>query len=398
MDTKTAEVDKLLPELLEMVFRLLPRGDLKVVVLVCRRWREVGEEPVLWAWVCLRVDRERVAKMPEMLVSRRLQAVDTLEMTLVTEEVLQAVLLHRGLRTLYLLNAKLLPIDTKLVVRVVTKVEVVRLYCTQLTTRQVEGVMKGITGNTGLRALEVLGTDLSMVEPQLLASALTTLERVNLSRTLLTQAQVEAVMEATKEDGSRLRELVMGGEELTTMDPLLLGPGLAGVEEVSLLSCCLLHHHLHHLLTSLHHQPTLRRLVLEGTDMSKVEAKVVALVTQLEEVSLHHTGLTQAQAVAIFTAITTFRSTLRRLMLVGLDLASVPSGLVARAMVLVEEVELVDTCLTREQVEHLLSHLCQVEGGRVRRLRVGQVGGVDGQQVARARRFIHQLVVNWEYI
>ena len=70
VDTTVTEVDKLLPELLEMVFRLLPRRDLKVVVLVCKRWREVGEAPVLWAWVCLRVDKERVASMPEMPISK----------------------------------------------------------------------------------------------------------------------------------------------------------------------------------------------------------------------------------------------------------------------------------------------------------------------------------------
>merc|ERR1719319_1663817 len=42
-------------EMMERVFRLLPPRDLKAVVLVCRRWRKVGEAPALWAWVCLRV-------------------------------------------------------------------------------------------------------------------------------------------------------------------------------------------------------------------------------------------------------------------------------------------------------------------------------------------------------
>ena len=46
-----------------------------MVVLVCRRWREVGEAPGLWAWVVLRVTREKLASMPKVLDSRRLAAV-----------------------------------------------------------------------------------------------------------------------------------------------------------------------------------------------------------------------------------------------------------------------------------------------------------------------------------
>ena len=57
-----ANINSLLPaELLERVFGLVPPLDLRAVVLVCRRWREVGEVPGLWAWVLLRTD------MPEAL-------------------------------------------------------------------------------------------------------------------------------------------------------------------------------------------------------------------------------------------------------------------------------------------------------------------------------------------
>ena len=47
-----AVINELLPpEMLERVFRLLPNRDLKNAVLVCRRWRDVGEAPSLWTWV-----------------------------------------------------------------------------------------------------------------------------------------------------------------------------------------------------------------------------------------------------------------------------------------------------------------------------------------------------------
>ena len=56
--------------LLELVFRLLPLRDLLVVLLVCRLWREVGEEPGLWAGLILRVTRENMAAMPQVLAIR----------------------------------------------------------------------------------------------------------------------------------------------------------------------------------------------------------------------------------------------------------------------------------------------------------------------------------------
>ena len=98
---EVALTNRLLPaEMLERVFHLLPPRDLKAVVLVCRWWREVGEVPALWVWVCLRVWRENIGYMPEVLDSRRLQAVRRVEVWEVSEELLQAVVRHPGLKVM----------------------------------------------------------------------------------------------------------------------------------------------------------------------------------------------------------------------------------------------------------------------------------------------------------
>ena len=60
-----ATINEVLPnEILEKVFRMLPRRDLKRAVLVCRRWRDVGESPILWAWVAPHCRKELVALDP----------------------------------------------------------------------------------------------------------------------------------------------------------------------------------------------------------------------------------------------------------------------------------------------------------------------------------------------
>ena len=59
--------------MLEKIFRLLPPRDLRSAVLVCRRWREVGETPRLWPWVTITVSSDNISEMPELLRRRRMQ-------------------------------------------------------------------------------------------------------------------------------------------------------------------------------------------------------------------------------------------------------------------------------------------------------------------------------------
>ena len=51
-------------------------------MLVCQRWKQVGETKSLWSWLPLRVDTRNLALMPEMLSSRRLQSASFLEVSL----------------------------------------------------------------------------------------------------------------------------------------------------------------------------------------------------------------------------------------------------------------------------------------------------------------------------
>ena len=104
---------RLPPNILRRVFRLLPPRDLKAVVRVCMWWREVGEAPALWVWVCLRVRRRNIGYMPEVLDSRRLQAVRRVEVREVSEELLQAVVRHPGLKVMLVVNTRAWQDDEK---------------------------------------------------------------------------------------------------------------------------------------------------------------------------------------------------------------------------------------------------------------------------------------------
>ena len=52
------DLTKKLPvEILVMIFQSLSLQDLSMAVLVCRRWREVGETPALWSQVTVTVNK-----------------------------------------------------------------------------------------------------------------------------------------------------------------------------------------------------------------------------------------------------------------------------------------------------------------------------------------------------
>ena len=45
-------------EILFRIFQLLSPKDLKTVVLVCKLWRDLGEDPSFWTWSVVKIDSE----------------------------------------------------------------------------------------------------------------------------------------------------------------------------------------------------------------------------------------------------------------------------------------------------------------------------------------------------
>ena len=92
-------MDKLPVEMLLEIYELLPYKDLKNVVLVCRRWREIGETPRLWSSFPVIVKTRNMSVMSEILSSRRMKQLKKLRIeSSLSEEVLQIIINHPVLR------------------------------------------------------------------------------------------------------------------------------------------------------------------------------------------------------------------------------------------------------------------------------------------------------------
>ena len=109
-EVENSPLSKLHAELLYEIFQWLSPEDLKSVVQVSRLWREEGERPGLWTWRLVRVTRENLSTVPEVLATRRMLLVRRLKVQdweSVSGELLEAVVRHRGLRRLDLRGATL---------------------------------------------------------------------------------------------------------------------------------------------------------------------------------------------------------------------------------------------------------------------------------------------------
>jgi len=121
------QINRLPPELLERIFLMLSYKDRKTAVLVCRWWAEVGQMPTLWSWVQFRVRGWRLTKVIEMLARKRMSKVRKLKLeyslTVVTEQLLRAVLDHPSISEIDLGGTDLTSIHPKLLSTVVAQLE-----------------------------------------------------------------------------------------------------------------------------------------------------------------------------------------------------------------------------------------------------------------------------------
>ena len=296
-------VEQLPAEVLERVFHLLAPPDLMAVVLVCRRWREVGEAPGLWSWVMVRVEEGSLGEVGEVLGRRRMARVSRVELRAVREEVLEAVARLAHLTSLDLLGQEvegLAMVEPALLARAITRAARATVY-TDLTHRQAE-VLFATIPSSNLRRLDLFGGDVSRVAAPLVGRAMEVLEEVDLTGTSLTPTQAMVVVAAVP--GGRMRRLVVG-----------------------------------------------------ENDLSGVEVEVlVAAVVALEEVDISGTFLTLLQATAILATISAKVPTrLDKLNISRNNLRGVEGSLLASALVEVREVRVEQCRLGREQVEQVLA-------------------------------------------
>ena len=243
-----AAINTVPTEVLFLTFKLLPPKSLRAVVLVCRRWREVGEHPSLWTFVTFMVNHRNLTRVPLMLGSRRFQAVRKLYLGELDEEVLEAVVRHPGLKELNMSflqmsgsyqegRVQIPAIKLELLSKASASMEVVNLSNMMVTSNENEAVFskifKPICEESKLKKLDVSNNDLSSVEPGLMAKLVQNLEYIDLITTGLTNQQTDSIFRAINET-SKLKFLSIRNNNLSSVKPEILAAAMAKLEEVDI--------------------------------------------------------------------------------------------------------------------------------------------------------------------
>ena len=178
MDTGYCDYTRVLPpEMIYSIFCLLSPQDMRTVMLVCRRWREVGQDCRLWSWVRIVINQDNIETMSEILDCTRLRMLGHLELRRMTDDILESVLRLRGIQTLkigwcdltthqfhyvslhflnLIMNTEdMALIDSGLLARAVTKVEDVTLVLLRLNVSQITAICNAITEESRIKRLSV---------------------------------------------------------------------------------------------------------------------------------------------------------------------------------------------------------------------------------------------------
>jgi len=224
------------------IFRLMTPQDLKMVVLVCKLWREMGEHPSLWTWCRVTVASKGDV---EMLGMRRLQQINTVHVCRLTSwyhwyttrsqqngvHVLEQLFKTLDVGTLTRLrdigglrNTNLSSIEPGLMGRVMSRMEKVEMvyYC-NITNIQADALFTAIAEDSTVKRLflNMTRNNLSHVQPVVMAQAVHRVQKVRMVNTQLTKQQVTAILRQCVEGETIMEELYLGGNN----------EAMAGVEQ-----------------------------------------------------------------------------------------------------------------------------------------------------------------------
>ena len=158
MEMQTATVQSLPAEVLENIFKLLEPSDLKSAVLVCQRWKDIGDTAKLWTWVHHRLDRRNLLNMPQVLALWRLQNTKMLVVRSVSEELIRAIIKDTQIKNVDLRDAdpSLSNLDPELLISLILKMNEVSFDISSLSDIQKNGIKKTLESSTCIEGTQVI--------------------------------------------------------------------------------------------------------------------------------------------------------------------------------------------------------------------------------------------------
>ena len=222
---------------------------------------------------------------------------------------------------------------------------------------QLEALFLLLAKESQMRDLDLLDTDLTSLQPQLLGEAFNKLEKVNLSGSKLEGDQLNTMLEIF--DYKTLLDINFDYLDLSKVRDEGLGKLLGSIEKLSLKKCSLSSEQVNTALAGLatSQETKLKKINFHGNNLSSVSGDSLAsLALRLDSLEVSQTGLSEATITSLLTRITTGPSRLRSLTLAGISLASLSpdSGVLLLLTRKLERLDLSNCHLSPGQLNCLL--------------------------------------------
>ena len=352
---------------------------LQVAVRVCRRWREAGESSKLWASASVHIHSRNILHVSHLMESGRLSRVMRVRAERATEELMEVMLGHQGLKGVNFSGSNLSNILPSLLANLVEKLENINLRKTKLTHRQLEVIFNRLGENrTKLECLNLEGNDLSSVQPAQLARAVRGLEEVWMAGTRMTmEQQLILAVHSLGEDTTMTLNMNWGTAEghpafLWAFNLVLSNPrNLPAVSEILSSNSSWFVRRLvlnnapsgtmtKELLNLLIMHADIKFLDLSYSTLIHVDPELLAtLVTQTVEVNLRGTDLIKKQQNILLQKISQEQTILERLDLSENNLSSLEPALLSSSLTNLTLAGLSFCQLTTNQLELLLASISQ---------------------------------------
>jgi len=336
-------------ELRLKILNLLTIHQLKSVVRVCRRWKDMGEDPYLWQKLHLTISARFLPNLNEMLQTTRLKQLKRIHFGCPitanqADEVLKSLLAHGGIVDLDIPSSKLTKVNSNTISCIVKRMErIVMTHC-RLSVSLLEVVFQTISKseNCRLKMLDIGSNDLHKVSPSLVAGCVSKLSSLKCDNTYLQEHQVTDIFKAIGKENSKVTELSLTSVDLSSSCSTLMARTLSKLKFLNLWATELTLAQVETIFTIIEQGCKIERLNLSSNDLSGVASSLFAnSVSQLEVADVCHCELSLMQVTMLLTKVATSNCRLTKLDLRGnLVNQQLPDQLIKQARMKLNHLEL----------------------------------------------------------
>jgi len=236
-------INSLPQEILFSIFQFVSFADLRRIVLVCRHWREVGEDPVLWKRFKLVVDKPKMKMLSNILTTKRFGCLEYLEVNgyghsggpAVIDAGDAEVILNTQVSRLTLKHCDVSNVTSEDLDKLINSLGSLVLWQTALNKVQIGSIFNSVIRSERLKELDIGYSyiDLASIDPEVLAAALNKVKKVNLGHTKLSPSQLKTLFKYISSE-TMIKNLDIGYRDLGVVQTEILQLALKNLEKANI--------------------------------------------------------------------------------------------------------------------------------------------------------------------